>query len=69
VVQTVREPLAGREGGKQAGVPASSPAHGKRAIEGKPTAYICIGPQCSAPVTEPEALVAAVKAGRVVSQG
>jgi hypothetical protein len=62
----VREPLAGREAAK---IAASSPAHGKRAIEGKPTAYVCIGPQCSAPVTEPAALVAAVKAARVVSQG
>jgi uncharacterized protein len=69
VVQVVRDPLAAREAGKQASLPASSPAHGKTAIEGKPTAYVCIGPQCSAPVTEPDALVAAVKAGRGVSQG
>ena len=55
VVQEVRagEPL-----------PASSPAHGKTAIEGKPTAYVCIGPQCSLPVTEPAALVETVKAAR-----
>jgi uncharacterized protein YyaL (SSP411 family) len=45
-------------------LPKGSPAHGKRAIDGKPTAYVCIGPQCSAPVTEPEALVAAVKEAR-----
>ena len=43
-----------------------SPAHGKTAIDGKPTAYVCIGPQCSAPVTEPAALVEAVRAGRQV---
>ncbi len=42
-------------------VPSNSPAHGKRAIDGKPTAYICIGPQCSAPVTDAAALVEAVR--------
>jgi len=57
VVQEVRagEPL-----------PASSPAHGKTAIEGKPTAYVCIGPQCSLPVTDPAALVATVKRARQI---
>ena len=45
-------------------VPDNSPAHGKKAIDGKPTAYVCIGPQCSAPVTEPAALVEAVREGR-----
>ena len=43
---------------------ASSPAHGKTAIGGKPTAYVCIGPQCSMPVTEPAALVETVKEAR-----
>ena len=57
VVQVLRE-------GEAAGLPSNSPAHGKRALHGKPTAYVCIGPQCSAPVTEPAALVAAVKEGR-----
>ena len=42
----------------------TSPAHGKHVIDGKPTAYVCIGPQCSAPVTEPAALVEAVRAAR-----
>ena len=42
---------AGGRGGES--LPASSPAHGKTAIDGKPTAYVCIGPQCSLPVTEP----------------
>jgi uncharacterized protein YyaL (SSP411 family) len=60
VVQEVR---AG-EGGVGA-LPAASPAHGKTAIDGKPTAYVCIGPQCSLPVTEPAALVEAVRAARV----
>jgi uncharacterized protein YyaL (SSP411 family) len=44
------------EGGVAA-LPASSPAHGKTAIDGKPTAYVCIGPQCSLPVTDPAVLV------------
>ncbi|HEY7550343.1 MAG TPA: thioredoxin domain-containing protein [Hyphomicrobiaceae bacterium] len=30
---------------------------GKAAEAGKPTAYACLGPQCSPPVTDPEALV------------
>jgi uncharacterized protein YyaL (SSP411 family) len=45
-------------------VPANSPAHGKHAIDNKPTAYVCIGPQCSAPVTDAAALVEAVREGR-----
>jgi uncharacterized protein YyaL (SSP411 family) len=48
-------------------VPASSPAHGKTAIVGKATAYVCIGPQCSAPATEPSALVETVKSARRAS--
>jgi uncharacterized protein YyaL (SSP411 family) len=58
VVQEVREGEA---------LPESSPAHGKTAIDGKATAYVCIGPQCSLPVTEPTALVEAVKVARQVS--
>ena len=39
--------------------PLASPALlGKTAIEGKPTAYACIGPQCSLPVIDAEALLA-----------
>jgi hypothetical protein len=57
VVQEVRE-------GEQ--LPVSSPAHGKTAIDGKPTAYVCIGPQCSLPVTDPAALVETVKAARQI---
>jgi hypothetical protein len=34
-----------------AGQPLASPA-----LACKPTAYACLGPQCSLPVTEPEAL-------------
>lgn len=47
-------------------LPSSSPAHGKTAIDGKPTAYVCIGPQCSLPVTEPAKLVETIKAARSV---
>jgi hypothetical protein len=38
------------------GLPASHPAHGKVALGGKPTVYICRGQTCSAPVTEPAEL-------------
>ena len=62
VVQEVREVASG-----EGGLPSSSPAHGKTALDGKPTAYVCIGPQCSLPVTEPAALVETVKAARQVS--
>ncbi|MFZ2019263.1 MAG: thioredoxin domain-containing protein, partial [Methyloceanibacter sp.] len=48
-------------------LPASSPAHGKTAIDGKPTAYVCIGQQCSLPVTEPAKLVETIKAARQVT--
>ncbi len=58
VVQEVRE----GEGGLV--LPPSSPAYGKTAIDGKPTAYVCIGPQCSLPLTEPAALVENIKAAR-----
>jgi uncharacterized protein len=38
-------------------LPESHPAHGKTAVNGKATAYICIGPVCSPPVTDPTALI------------
>jgi len=57
--------VAAGEGGVAA-LPASSPAHGKTAIGGKPTAYVCIGPQCSLPVTEAAKLVETAKAARRV---
>ena len=37
-------------------VPRTGPLAGKTAVGGKPTAYACLGPQCSLPVTEPDAL-------------
>ena len=41
-----------------AGQPLASPAlAGKTAVGGKPTAYACLGPQCSPPVTEPDTLL------------
>ena len=39
---------------------------GKSAVDGKPTAYACLGPQCSLPVTEPEALVELLRKQRMV---
>ncbi len=44
--------------------PPNSPAFGKRAVAGKATAYLCIGPQCSPPVTSPEDLLAALRNNR-----
>jgi uncharacterized protein YyaL (SSP411 family) len=37
-------------------LPASHPAYAKGLVEGRPTAYVCNGPVCSPPLTEPEAL-------------
>ncbi len=62
VVQEVRAGDVGVGGA----LPASSPAHGKTAIDGKPTAYVCIGRQCSLPVTEPTKLIDTIKAARQV---
>ena len=47
-------------------LPATSPAAGKTVVDGTTTAYICIGPQCSLPVTEPAKLVETIKAARQV---
>jgi uncharacterized protein YyaL (SSP411 family) len=43
---------------------AESPIHGKGAIGGKPTAYVCVGGTCSLPVTEPNKLLALLKSAR-----
>ena len=37
-------------------LPPSHPAHGKGMIDGRPAAYICVGPVCSPPVTDPTSL-------------
>jgi uncharacterized protein len=42
----------------------ASPAYGKQAVGGKATAYICVGPQCSPPVTGAAEIVAALRASR-----
>jgi hypothetical protein len=48
--------------------PLASPALAdKRAIGGKSTAYACLGPTCSLPVTEPEALTELLRRQRAVS--
>jgi hypothetical protein len=62
---TVVHAVCAGEGGVAA-LPASSPAHGKTAMDGKPTAYVCIGPQCFLPATEAAALVEMVRAARRV---
>ena len=48
-------------------LPASSPAAGKGAIDGKITAYVCIGQRCSPPVTEPDLLKEKLKEERYVA--
>jgi uncharacterized protein YyaL (SSP411 family) len=47
-----------------AGLPSAGPLAGKTAIDGKPTAYACLGPQCSLPVTEPDALLELLRGQR-----
>ncbi len=39
-------------------LPEGHPAEGKGAVDGKPTVYICRGPECGLPVTDPEILAA-----------
>ena len=38
-------------------LPGNHPAFGKSLIDGKPAAYVCEGPVCSLPVTEPQTLL------------
>ena len=45
-------------------LPDAHPAHGKRTVGGKPTAYVCVGESCSAPVTDAAALRAVLLAAR-----
>ena len=42
-------------------LPATHPAFGKQQIESRATAYICRGPVCSLPITEPDALAAELR--------
>ena len=42
------------------GLPSGHPAHGKTKIGGVATAYVCLGQTCSAPLTDPAALAAAL---------
>jgi uncharacterized protein YyaL (SSP411 family) len=41
-----------------AALPAAHPAHGKTRVAGAPAAYVCLGPTCELPVTDPAALAA-----------
>lgn len=50
----------------EATLPETHPAAGKTQIDGKPTAYVCLGPTCGLPVTTPAELVASLKATRAV---
>ena len=47
-------------------LPETHPATGKTQIDGKPTAYVCLGPTCGLPVTTPAELAASMKATRAV---
>ncbi len=42
-------------------LPASHPAHGKGLVDGKPAAYVCRGPTCSLPITDPAQLETVLK--------
>ena len=38
-------------------LPPDHPASGKGLVDGKPAAYVCEGPVCSLPITEPQTLL------------
>jgi uncharacterized protein YyaL (SSP411 family) len=44
-------------------LPPGHPAAGKGQVEGRATAYVCHGPACSLPITDPAKLAAALGAG------
>jgi uncharacterized protein len=46
------------------GLPEDHPVHGKGLVDGRPAAYVCDGPVCSLPHTEPQALVDSLSALR-----
>jgi uncharacterized protein len=48
-------------------IPSSSPAAGKGRIDGKTTAYMCIGQHCSLPITEPGVLREKLKEERRIA--
>ena len=41
-------------------LPSGHPAYGKGLVAGRPAAYVCEGPVCSLPLTDPQALAAAL---------
>ncbi|MEI6558536.1 MAG: thioredoxin domain-containing protein [Rhodospirillaceae bacterium] len=41
-------------------LPPGHPGHGKGMVEGRATAYLCVGPTCGPPQTEPDGLAAAL---------
>jgi hypothetical protein len=43
-------------------LPPNHPASGKGLVDGRPAAYICVGPVCSLPLVTPEAITAHLKA-------
>ena len=45
-------------------IPEGVPAAGKKSINGRPTAFVCVGSTCSPPVTDPEALTQSLRAAR-----
>ncbi|MFC3675530.1 thioredoxin domain-containing protein [Ferrovibrio xuzhouensis] len=47
-------------------LPETHPAAGKTQIDGRPTAYVCIGATCGLPVTTPGELASSLKATRAV---
>jgi hypothetical protein len=47
-----------------ADLPPDHPAQGKTQVEDRATAYVCVGPVCSLPLTEPAALAADLAARR-----
>jgi uncharacterized protein YyaL (SSP411 family) len=47
--------------GPDTSLPPGHPAHGKGPVDGKPTAYVCEGMTCRLPVTDVEALKAALR--------
>jgi len=53
--------------GEGQSIPPSSPAAGKGKVDGKITAYICIGQRCSLPLTDPNLVKEKLKEERHVS--